>query len=363
MPIKKILHTGKVPVKIWTDDIEQEAEQQLLQLASLPFVFKHIAVMADVHAGKGSTIGTVYASKDTIIPAAVGVDIGCVMAAVQTPFKAFQLDGKLATLRHSLERSIPVGFNQHRKPLEQSLQWSGWNNFKNLHPKIHKLFEKAQNQLGTLGGGNHFLEICLDREENVWILLHSGSRNIGKELADIHIGVAEELLKKYHIEVPHRDLSYLPIDTEECKQYFHDVLWAQTYALENRNIMLQLAMKDVRYELNKGEQFPIVQMVNCHHNYVALEQHYGQSVWVTRKGAIRAQKGDDGIIPGSMGTKSYIVKGLGNAESFCSASHGAGRRMSRNKARAMFSENDLREQTKGVECRKDKGVLDEIPQA
>lgn len=363
MPIKKILTQGRFPVKIWTDDVEQEAEQQLLQLASLPFVFKHIAVMPDVHAGKGSTIGTVYASKNTIIPAAVGVDIGCGMAAVQTPFKAERLEGKLAKLRHSIERSIPVGFSQHRKPTEQSLQWNGWNDFQNLHRGVHKLLGKAQHQLGTLGGGNHFIEICLDKDENVWILLHSGSRNIGKELADVHIEVAENLLKKYHIEVPHRDLSYLPIETEECKQYFHDVLWAQSYALENRNIMLQLAIKDVRYELNNAEQFEIVRMVNCHHNYVALENHFGHEVWVTRKGAIRAMKGDDGIIPGSMGTKSYIVKGLGNPDSFCSASHGAGRRMSRTKARATFTEHDLLEQTKGVECRKDKGVLDEIPQA
>lgn len=363
VPIKKILQGENVPVKIWTEDIEIEAEQQLLQLATLPFIFKHIAVMPDVHAGKGSTIGTVYASKDTVIPAAVGVDIGCGMAAVQTPFRAVHLEGKLAQLRKEIERSIPVGFDEHRKPTQQSLSWKLWEQFFNLHEGVHKLFSKAQKQLGTLGGGNHFIEICLDPKENVWILLHSGSRNIGKTLADVHIEVAQQLMKRWNINVPHKDLSYLPIDTSECKQYLSDVLWAQSYALENRNIMLQLVIKDVRNVLSNGEQFDSIQMVNCHHNYVSLEHHFGHEVWVTRKGAIRAQENDNGIIPGSMGAKSYIVKGLGNSQSFCSASHGAGRKMSRNKARALFTEKDLYEQTKGVECRKDKRVIDEIPEA
>ena len=363
MPVKKVLKGATVPVKIWTDDIEGEAEAQLLQLASLPFVFKHVAVMPDAHTGRGSTIGTVYVSRDVIIPAAVGVDIGCGMAAVMTPFHATHLQGKLATLRHSIERSVPVGFHQHKQPLPQSATWEGWREFTNLVEEVQNLFPKAQCQLGTLGGGNHFIEICVDKNEQVWILLHSGSRNIGKTLADIHIAIAEELMKLHEIRLPHRDFSYLRVGTKPCAQYFHDVLWAQSYARRNRDIMLELIMQDVAYALNNGEPFLPLRSVNCHHNYVAREEHYGEEVWVTRKGAIRAEKGDEGIVPGSMGTRSYIVRGLGNPESFNSASHGAGRRMSRTRAKEMFSVKDMEEQTRGVECRKDKGVIDEIPQA
>jgi tRNA-splicing ligase RtcB len=363
MPIKKILRGASVPVKIWTDDIEEEAEKQLLELASLPFVFRHVAVMPDVHAGRGSTIGTVYVSKDVIIPAAVGVDIGCGMAAVQTPFDISILDGKHAELRHSIERSIPVGFHGHKEPVEESMNWEGWTEFKNLTPYVRDLRQKALLQHGTLGGGNHFIEICYDETGRIWILLHSGSRHIGKTLADVHIDIAEELMKMHDIKLPHRDFSYLRIGTRECIQYFHDVHWAQAYARRNREIMLQLIMRDVAITLNQGNPFRPDRIVNCHHNYVAKELHFGEEVWVTRKGAIRAEKGDEGIVPGSMGAKSYVVRGLGNRESFNSASHGAGRRMSRTKAKAMFTIRDMEEQTKGVECRKDKGVIDEIPKA
>lgn len=359
----KILRGEHVPVKVWTDDIEEEAEKQLLQLASLPFVFRHVAVMPDVHVGRGSTIGTVYVSKNVIIPAAVGVDIGCGMAALQTPFHVSVLEGKLAELRHAIERSIPVGFHEHKEPVEQTNVWDGWSEFKNLTHYVHDLFKKAQRQHGTLGSGNHFIEICHDEDDRVWILFHSGSRHIGKTLADVHIDIAEELMKLHDVKLPHRDFSYLRHGTKECDQYFHDVFWAQAYARKNREIMLDLIVNDVARVVNGGKPFERIRTVNCHHNYVAKESHFGEEVWVTRKGAIRAECGDEGIIPGSMGTKSYIVRGLGNPESFNSASHGAGRRMSRTKAKATFTAHDLEEQTKGVECRKDKGVIDEIPKA
>lgn len=363
MPIKKVLHGACVPVKIWTDDIEGEAEEQLLQLASMPFVFRHVAVMPDAHAGRGSTIGTVYVSKGVIIPAAVGVDIGCGMAAIETPFRVVMLEGKLAELRHSIERSVPVGFHEHKDAVAQTEQWDGWSDFKNLTEHVQNLLKKAQHQHGTLGGGNHFIEICYDEQERVWILLHSGSRHIGKTLADVHIDIAEELMKLHGIKLPHRDFSYLRDETRECSQYFHDVFWAQRYARKNRDIMLELIMNDLARTLNNGVPFQATRVVNCHHNYVAKETHFGEEVWVTRKGAIRAAQGDEGIIPGSMGTKSYIVRGLGNPESFNSASHGAGRRMSRTKAKATFTAHDMELQTAGVECRKDKGVIDEIPKA
>ncbi len=363
MPIKKTLRGSQVPVKIWTEDIEDGAEKQLLQLASLPFVFRHVAVMPDVHEGRGSTIGTVYVSRDVIIPAAVGVDIGCGMAAVRTPFHVSALDDKRSEVRHAIERSVPVGFHEHKGPLQQTLGWEGWGEFANLTPHVQDLFKKAQNQLGTLGSGNHFIEICYDQEEWIWILLHSGSRHIGKTLADVHIDIAEELMKLHEIKLPHRDFSYLRFGPRECNQYFHDVSWAQAYARKNRDLMVELIIRDLAQVLNEGNPFPVQQVVNCHHNYVAKEIHFGEEVWVTRKGAIRAEAGDEGIIPGSMGTKSYIVRGLGNPQSFNSASHGAGRRMSRTKAKSTFTERDMAEQTKGVECRKDKGVIDEIPKA
>jgi tRNA-splicing ligase RtcB len=256
-----------------------------------------------------------------------------------------------------------VGFHEHKQPVQQTLDWEGWGDFENLTPYVQDLFTKARNQHGTLGSGNHFIEICYDEEEWVWILLHSGSRHIGKTLADVHIDIAEELMKLHEIRLPHRDFSYLRFGTRECNQYFHDVSWAQAYARKNRDIMLELITRDVAFALNEGKPFVQRRVVNCHHNYVAKEVHFGEEVWVTRKGAIRAAEGDEGIIPGSMGAKSYIVRGLGNPDSFNSASHGAGRRMSRTKAKSTFTEHDMVEQTKGVECRKDKGVIDEIPKA
>ncbi|MCU0454527.1 MAG: RtcB family protein [Bacteroidetes bacterium] len=363
MPVRKTLNDGSVPVKIWTDDIEAEAERQVRQLASLPFVFKHVAVMPDVHAGRGSAIGTVTASATCIIPAAVGVDIGCGMAAVLTPFLDSHLDARLPALRSAIESAVPVGSHMHRRPLAVSSIWEGWGEFERLTPEVHDLQKRAACQHGTLGGGNHFIEICLDPQGRVWILLHSGSRHIGKTLADVHIDIAEEEMLQHGIRLPHGDLSYLRLGTRSCAQYLHDVLWAQAYARINRDIMLGLLSRELARIINDGEPFEPLRVVNCHHNYVAQEQHYGREVWVTRKGAIRAAEGDEGIIPGSMGARSYIVRGKGNPESFHSASHGAGRRMSRTRAREVFTEKDLELQTRGVECRKDRGVIDEIPGA
>lgn len=361
MPIKQILNE-KVPVKIWTDDVELEAVNQLKNMAALPFVFKHIAVMPDVHFGKGSTIGSVVATTGAVCPAAVGVDIGCGMAALKLKgIKAEHLGDNLKDLRHSIERSIPIGFNDNHNVGSDVLEWDGWKTWLSLHQRCQGLMPKAGRQMGTLGGGNHFIEVCLDTEQNVWIMLHSGSRNIGKSLADAHIYTAKGLMQKMFISLPDPDLAYFAMGTPEYKAYMNDLLWAQDYALNNRKRMLRLVKKDVEHYLKREVETELE--VNCHHNFAIMEHHYDKNVLVTRKGAVRAQEGDMGIIPGSMGTKSYIVRGKGNPESFNSCSHGAGRRMSRKKANATFTEQDLLEQTAGVECRKDKSVLDEIPGA
>lgn len=364
MPIKQILIEGRVPVKIWSGDIESEAAAQVVKVSMLPFVFKHIAVMPDVHAGKGSTIGTVIASKNAVCPAAVGVDIGCGMMAVKTNLPPDIVQERIASIRHSIERSIPVGFESHSSSRTPGDSWAGWENFSSLNvsQKIHNSKQKYLNQLGTLGGGNHFIEVCLDTEKNVWIMLHSGSRNIGKTIAEIHIDKAKGLFKKMFWELPDPDLAYVVEGTPDFEAYMNDLLWAQSYAFENRKLMMALILKDLSFAVKEVKLENLME-VNCHHNYVSREHHYGENVLVTRKGAVRARRGDFGIIPGSMGTRSYIVQGLGNDESFHSCSHGAGRKMSRTKARANFSAGDLVEQTRGVECRKDAGVIDEIPGA
>lgn len=360
MPPLSVLKTKNAPVKIWTPvyDVESSALTQLKNVGSLPWIFKHVAVMPDVHCGKGCTIGTIIASKDAVSPATVGVDIGCGMAAVKTSLTAKALPESLTKLRSAVEAAIPVGFHQHLKPIKGVDKLPLWKRFHALDKKVKKLQGKALAQCGTLGGGNHFIELCLDTENNVWLMLHSGSRNIGKTLAEIHIARAKKLA--HNAALPDPDLAVFLANTREMNEYRHDLYWAQEYALENRGVMLTLYKNVIR------QFFPNVKFepaVMCHHNYVAEETHFGEDVFVTRKGAIRAGKGDLGIIPGSMGTKSYIVRGLGNADSFESASHGAGRRMSRNQAKKVFSKKDILAQTKGVECRKDKGILDEIPGA
>ncbi|MEM9190502.1 MAG: RtcB family protein [Myxococcota bacterium] len=349
-----------VPVQLWTplEEVESTALEQLKNIAALPWVFKHVAAMPDVHYGKGATVGSVIAMRGAVSPAAVGVDIGCGMAAVKTSLDASDLPDSLALLRHRVEKAIPVGFASHQRVTKYAEKLRLWKSFHDLTDKVHGILGKARKQMGTLGGGNHFIELCLDTEQHVWMMLHSGSRNIGKTLADIHIGRAKKLA--HNRDLPDPDLAVFLAGTREMEAYRRDLYWAQTYARENRIVMLKL-YQDVLKKL-----FPKVafgQPVMCHHNYVSEETHFGEDVLVTRKGAISARTGELGIIPGSMGTRSYIVRGRGSAEAFHSASHGAGRRMSRGRAKREFSVADLRAQTEGVECRKDGAVLDEIPGA
>lgn len=359
--MKTIINDTLKPIKIWTNDIEDEAVKQLRNIANLPFIYSHVAVMPDAHAGKGSTVGTVIATQGAIIPAAVGVDIGCGMCAVKLPFKVDFLGDSLDKLRASIERSIPVGFNSNKEITHRM-----WKSIQCILPNGEKVSEKTYLQLGTLGGGNHFIEICEDENKEAWILLHSGSRNIGKTMAEQHIENAKNLMKEYFISLPDLDLAYLAQNTKEFKAYIEDLLWAQNYAKQNRNEMMLRILKDISHHVYKEEKRydDLVSMrVDCHHNFTQMENHFESNLWITRKGAVSARDGQLGIIPGSMGAKSYIVKGKGNPESFCSCSHGAGRRMSRTAARKNFTIEDLKKQTDGVECRKDNEVIDEIPGA
>lgn len=350
----------RVDIHLWAParEVEPAALDQLRNVAALPWVYHHVAAMADVHLGAGATVGSVVAMKDAVAPAAVGVDIGCGMGAVRTNLVASDLPDSLHHLRSDLEKSIPVGFSMHREEVGWEPAAELWGEFPSLTRDVQGLFGRARLQLGTLGGGNHFIELCLDAEQQVWLMLHSGSRNIGKELAEIHIARARKLA--HNRALPDRDLAVFLAGTPEMKAYRHDLFWAQRYARMNREVMVHLATAVLKEHL---PGLTTAEAIFCHHNYVAEEHHYGCDVLVTRKGAIRAGQGEMGIIPGSMGTRSYIVRGLGNAESFESASHGAGRRMSRGEAKRRFTVKDLLAQTEGVECRKDGGVIDEIPGA
>ncbi len=362
---KQVINTeGSVPIKIWTDDVEATALGQLKNLARLPFIARHgVACMPDVHAGIGSTVGTVIATDKAIIPAAVGVDIGCGMVATRLSLKMHQLPDSLAKIRSEIERVVPVGAGgAHKDSFKQRL------NFKTVPKTVAaaiggdygKAFDKATSQLGTLGSGNHFIEICGDENDDVWVMLHSGSRGIGNMIGTHYITKGKELMEQFHITLPDGDLAYLPEGTDLFEDYVEAVQWAQDYAMENRKQMLQAVLDVLRKEI--PITFGITEeAINCHHNYVEKESHFGQNLWVTRKGAIRAREGDLGIIPGSMGQRSYIVRGKGNKEAYCSCSHGAGRVMSRSAARKKFTVDDLIFQTQGVECRKDDSVLDEIP--
>lgn len=364
----KVITSQAVPIKAWVDEIyeiESQAIDQLKNMANLPFVYKHVAVMPDVHLGKGATVGSVLVTKDAVVPAAVGVDIGCGMMAVKTELDANVVQDKIAEIRHSIERSVPVAHNSNRTICDRGgrLQY-WWKDQRYGHTKDDKLFQRAQYQLGTLGGGNHFIEICLDEHNDVWVMLHSGSRNVGKTLAERHIHEAKGLMKQMFIKLPDPDLAYFVAQTDEYRAYMTDLNWCQEYALLNRVEMMERVLKDLAYAVLGGpEKIERLIEVNCHHNYSAMENHFGENVLVTRKGAVRAREGDMGIIPGSMGTRSYIVKGKGNADSFHSCSHGAGRRMSRSQAKKEFTVEDLISQTNGVECRKDQGIVDEIPSA
>jgi len=365
MPVQTTLN-ARVPVKVWTDRIEPDAMRQLKNTASLPFVFRHVAAMADVHLGIGATVGSVVATKGAVCPAAVGVDIGCGMMARKTSIPAERLSGEdIKKLRHSIEREIPVGFEQKREPFDAALDWMRGR--PKPHAASEALVRKAVHQLGTLGGGNHFIEVCRDDADGrLWLLLHSGSRNVGKTVAEIHIGKAKSGVKKLAESLPDPDLAFFVAGTHEFREYREDVEWCQAYALENRKIMMDRILRQLAHAVGfAGDtaQLGLTMSVNCHHNYIADEVHFGEKVLVTRKGAIRAGRGELGIIPGSMGTGSFIVRGLGNPESFESAPHGAGRLMSRTEAKRRFTPEDLERQTSGVECRKDRGVLDEIPGA
>lgn len=362
----------RVPIKIWSDldMVETHAIDQLRNIATLPFVFKHVAAMPDVHLGIGATVGSVIATKGAVIPAAVGVDIGCGMMAVKLEIEPQRVLDKVKVIRSSIERSIPVGHCSNNKLTSTAETWHGWADWGDLYAvkdnfrSESDLLHKAKHQLGTLGGGNHFVELCTDQDGNIWVMLHSGSRGIGNILAKMHIDRAKDVMKRMFITLPDPDLAYYAEGTAEYSQYICDLLWAQDYALANREEMMRRILKDISHAVGlAGEPIPTSMQVNCHHNYADKENHYGENVLVTRKGAVRARSGDYGIIPGSMGTRSYIVEGLGNDESFHSCSHGAGRKMSRTKAKELFTLADLEQQTAGVECRKDEGVLDEIPGA
>ncbi|MEU6662407.1 RtcB family protein [Streptomyces sp. NPDC046821] len=360
---------AKVPIRMWTDPatVEDVAMAQLRNVATLPWI-KGLAVMPDVHYGKGATVGSVIAMHGAVCPAAVGVDIGCGMSAVKTSLTANDLPGDLSRLRSKIEQAIPVGRGMHDDPVDPSRQhgfgtadWEDfWGRFEGVADAVKFREERAVKQMGTLGGGNHFIELTIDTEGVVWLMLHSGSRNIGKELADHHIGVAQKL--SHNQGLVDRDLAVFIAETPQMDAYRSDLFWAQEYAKYNRAIMMELFKDVIRKEFKKAKP-TFEPVISCHHNYVSEERYDDMDLLVTRKGAIRAGSGEYGIIPGSMGTGSYIVKGLGNAASFNSASHGAGRRMSRNAAKKHFTTRDLEEQTRGVECRKDSGVVDEIPGA
>ncbi|MBK5104652.1 MAG: RtcB family protein [Burkholderiales bacterium] len=369
MPIREELTTQRVPVKIWTDDADANCRRQLENIASLPIIHHHVAAMPDVHLGIGATIGSVIATREAIIPAAVGVDIGCGMVACRLSLSGNQLDERaLKKIFDQISRDVPVGREQHgdsraltdaARPFARRLEAMTYK-----HPQLLKSVgrhSKWVNQMGTLGGGNHFIEVCLDESNRVWVMLHSGSRGIGNALATYFIGLARHDMERSMIQLPDRDLAYFEEGSEHFGDYVEAVGWAQEYAMQNRREMVDLVLAALKRHL---PGFDVTgEVVNCHHNYVAQERHYGADVWLTRKGAIRARAGDLGIIPGSMGAQSFIVRGKGNAESFDSCAHGAGRRMSRTAANKQFSAADLVRQTEGVVCRKDKGVVDEIPGA
>ena len=369
MPIKQVYHeTGQRPVKVWTNDIEAGAAQQLMNVAKLPFIHPHgVVAMPDVHWGIGATVGSVIASEGAIIPAAVGVDIGCGMNAIRTSLKATDLPDSLAELRHDIERSIPLGaggkhqkvetIEAHAKRLPSGDKRWGMQIVTGATGE--KGFKRACAQLGTLGSGNHFIELCLDENQDVWVMLHSGSRGTGNIIGRQFIEQAKQLMKKYFVTLPDADLAYFPVNTQDFDDYVMAVGWCQDYALENRRVMMELVLRSMSFRLPAFEVTH--EAINCHHNYVDRENHFGRNVWITRKGAIRARDGDLGIIPGSMGQRSYIVRGLGNPDSYHSCAHGAGRRMGRKEARRQFTVADLEAQTQGVECRKDDAVLDEIP--
>ena len=367
---------NSAPIKMWTQGVpvEPEARAQLLNTAKMPFIFKHLAVMPDVHLGKGSTIGSVIPTRGAIIPAAVGVDIGCGMIAVCTSLVASDLPDNLAELRSAIEQAVPHGRTSTRSRRDKG----AWENppqtvdqhwasllprFKRLTDKYPQLLKTNNYQhLGTLGTGNHFIEVCLDEMQQVWVMLHSGSRGVGNAIGSLFIALAQQDMQQHIANLPDRNLAYFEEGSQHFDDYMEAVGWAQDFARHNREVMMEHVLAALSRIVTKP--FTTQQeAVNCHHNYVQRETHFGEPVLVTRKGAVSAQKGQMGIIPGSMGAKSFIVRGLGNEESFCSCSHGAGRTMSRTAAKKRFTVADQIRATEHVECRKDSDVIDEIPMA
>lgn len=346
------------------ESIEPQAMEQLYNIAKMPFVFKHLAVMPDCHLGKGATVGSVIATEGAVIPAAVGVDIGCGMIAVKTKFRAKDLPDNLEQVRNGIERRIPLGSGAKNQKITSTAK-----------DRIIRLnggtegYDKLtdwQGQLGTLGSGNHFIEICLDESDCVWVVLHSGSRGIGNQLAQRHIKVAQKLMEDFKIPLPDRDLAYLPSSSNEFSAYIKDLHWAQSFAMANREEMMDRVMTELSYLFYKedGHQGEIEQeRINCHHNFTQQENHFGKNIWLTRKGAIQMRQGQKGVIPGSMGTNSYIVSGLENNMSFHSAPHGAGRRFSRSEAKKRFTMADLEKVMGGIEFRHSDSFIDEIPMA
>ena len=370
--------TNGVPIKAWVDGvpIEDQAVQQLRNLAQLPFAYHHVAAMPDVHWGMGATIGSVIATKGAIIPAAVGVDIGCGMSAQRTTLTASDLPDDLGPLRSAIEAAIPHGrtdnggandrgaWGQAPAPAVAAMQTlqPGLDRITDKHQAISKAAQRAVLHAGTLGGGNHFVEVCLDEDQRVWIMLHSGSRGVGNRIGTYFIEKARKEMERYFINLPDKDLAYLVDGSELFNDYVQAVGWAQTYATVNRSLMMDAALNALTQAVPKPFTCDC-SAVNCHHNYVSRERHFGSDVLLTRKGAVSAKTGELGIIPGSMGAKSFIVEGKGNRESFCSCSHGAGRKMGRNEAKKRFTIDDHVAATAGIECRKDADVIDETPAA
>lgn len=367
MPILDVIDEGRVPVKLWTPaaSLEAGARAQLVQTSKLPFLFSHVAVMPDVHFGIGATVGSVVATRGAVCPAMVGVDIGCGMFAVRTPFRADEVGPKTAELRRRIERAVPTGFATNGSPTATVEAWDGWATFDRIDREVtgrRDTQERAMLQLGTLGGGNHFIEVSRDGEGLIWAVLHSGSRHLGLSIAKAYLARAQERCVRERVELPHRDLAWLPTDEPGAgRDYLRDMAWAQGYAWANREEMMRRVLREVAEVAAGTPDAPRTFSVHCHHNYAAMERHFDREVLVTRKGAVRAGAGEYGIIPGSMGTKTYITKGRGSPESFASSSHGAGRRMSRGEAKRRFNSGDVRRQTEGVDCRTD--VVDEIPAA
>ncbi|WP_426266891.1 RtcB family protein [Sphingomonas sp. LHG3443-2] len=367
---------GGRPVKMWTKGVpvDPKARDQLSRAAKMPFVFKHVAAMPDVHVGIGATVGSVIPTKGAVIPAAVGVDIGCGMMAARTSLHAADLPDNLEGVRRAIERAVPHGRDVARGKRDPG-SWgdpppgivAAWSTlaerFKRITDKYPKL-AKTNNlvHLGTLGTGNHFIELCLDEADAVWVMLHSGSRGVGNAIGSFFIELAKEDMRRWFVNLPDEDLAYFPEGTEHFDDYVEAVGWAQDFAALNRRMMMTNVIRAIRSVIAKPFEAEL-EAINCHHNYVQKENHFGQNVLVTRKGAVRAAEGVMGIIPGSMGAKSFIVRGRGNKEAFDSCSHGAGRLMSRHEAKRRFTVDDHVAATAGVECRKDEGVIDETPAA